>query len=290
VHRHPPANSGRTQPMEAGKLTSSQFEKFRDFIYRQSGIRMEPTKITLVTNRLRSRLKANNLSDFDEYYRLVSSPKGGDELACFLDAVTTNETSFFRTPQHFEWFQREFLRELGSRVREGSHPRQIRVWSAACSTGEEPYSLAICLNENRLFWRGWGATILGTDISEAALRKARQAIYNQRSLEGMEARRLTRHFQPVSDGTAFELRSPIRELVEFRQHNLLTPLRLPPFDCIFLRNVMIYFDRASRQIAINHLVHSLERGGYLVVGPSEGVFDMLDPLIKKSTFLYQKPI
>lgn len=276
--------------MEAGKLTTRQFEKFRDFIYGQSGIRMEMTKITLVTNRLRSRLKAHNLNDFDEYYRLLTSPRGSEELACFLDAVTTNETSFFRTPLHFEWFQGEFLRELASQVRKGLHPREIRVWSAACSTGEEPYSLAICLHENRLFWRDWSATILGTDISEAALLHARRAIYKVRSLEGMESRRLTRHFQPLAEGEMFEIRPPIRELVEFRRHNLLTPLALPPFDCIFLRNVMIYFDRDSRRAAIEHLIHSLAKGGYLVVGPSEGIFDMLDPLLKKSTFLYQKPM
>jgi chemotaxis protein methyltransferase CheR len=274
--------------MQAGQLTTRQFELFRDLIYRKTGIRMEASKITLVTNRIRRRLKAHHLTDFDDYYRLVTSPGAGEEFQSFLDAITTNETSFFRTPQHFDWFQGEFLRELVGRVRKGEHAPEIRVWSAACSTGEEPYSLAICLQEHRFHWRGCSATVVGTDISDSALRQARQGRFTTRSLAGMDARRLKRHFLPSADGESFAIRPAIQELVAFHRHNLLTPLRLPPFDCIFLRNVMIYFDRESKQIAVGHLIRSLARGGYLVTGPSEGVFDMLEPLVKRSTFLYQK--
>lgn len=275
--------------MQDGKLTTRQFEKFRDLIYRQSGIRMDLSKITLVSNRLRRRLKANQLVDFDAYYRLVASPAGSSEMESFLDAVTTNETSFFRTPQHFEWFQNEFLRDIVLRVRKGEHREPIRIWSAACSTGEEPYSLAICLHEHRFRWANCTANILGTDISIEALQIAREAIYKARSLEGVNANQLKRHFQTLPDGESFQLRAPIRELVEFRRHNLLTSLRHPPFDCIFLRNVMIYFDHGSRQRAIDHLLHSLAPRGYLVVGPSEGVFDMLAPLVKVTACVYQKP-
>ena len=275
--------------MQGGKLTTRQFEQFREVIYRQSGIRMDPSKITLVTNRIRRRLKANDLTDFDAYYRLVTSAGGKSEMESFLDAVTTNETSFFRTQQHSDWFQNQFIREIVALGRKGKHSDKIRSWSAACSTGEEPYSLAICLHEQRFLWLGWTVTILGTDISEGALRLAGDAVYKARSLEGMDPRRLKRHFEPLPDGELFRIRPPIRELVAFQRHNLLTPLRLAPFDCIFLRNVMIYFDRDSRKRAIGHLLKSLLPGGYLVVGPSEGIFDMLDPLVKKTTFLYQKP-
>jgi len=274
--------------MPSSQLTTRQFALFQDLIYRKSGIRMDPSKITLVTNRIRRRLQAKHLTDFDDYYRLVTSPGADEEAQLFLDAITTNETSFFRTPEHFAWFQGTFLREMVARFRAGQHPREIRVWSAACSTGEEPYSLAICLFEHRFHWHGCCPSVLGTDISHRALQAASQGVFTKRSVEGMDARRLKRHFSPSADGGTFEIRPTIRELVAFQRHNLLSPLGQPPFDCVFLRNVMIYFDQASKKVAIDHLIRSLAVGGYLVVGPSEGVFEMLQPLVKKATFLYQK--
>jgi chemotaxis protein methyltransferase CheR len=275
--------------MTAEKLTPRQFELFRDFIYRHSGIRVEIAKVTLVSNRIRRRLRAHGLADFDAYYRLLSSPSGVSELEGFLDAVTTNETHFFRTAHHFDWFKDEFVADLLAREKAGRHAKSIRVWSAACASGEEPYSLAICLLENSLRLRGWKLSVLGSDISEAALRDARQAVFKQRSLEEVSPARLKRHFEAARDGQSWTLRKDARALVEFQRHNLTEPLRQPPFDCVFIRNVLIYFDRESKQRVIENLVRSLERGGYLVVGPSEGIYDMLGALTKRSTFLYQKP-
>lgn len=284
-----PAAFAPIELMTADKLTPRQFELFRDFIYRQSGIRVEIGKITLVSNRIRRRLRALGLGDFDAYYQLLSSASGIGELESFLDAVTTNETHFFRTAHHFEWFKDDFLGDLLARAKAGQHSQQVRVWSAACSSGEEPYSLAICLLENSLRLRGWRLSILGTDISEAALRQARLATFKQRSLDEVSDARLKRHFEASKDGQTWKLRKEARELVEFQRHNLCEPLRLAPFDCVFIRNVLIYFDRESKQQAIANLIRSLDRGGYLVVGPSEGIYDMLGGLTKRSTFLYQKP-
>ncbi|MFM9962426.1 MAG: CheR family methyltransferase [Planctomycetaceae bacterium] len=274
--------------MEPDKLSAKQFDLFKDFIYRHSGIRMEAAKITLASNRIRRRLKANQLKDFDDYYKFLNSPAGAGEMENFLDAITTNETHFFRTPQHFEWFKGEFVNELVLREQKGERGKQVRVWSAACSSGEEPYSLAICLWENSLRLRDWKQTILGTDISEGTLKDARQAVYKPRSLEEVSEQRLKRHFEADADTNTFALKPNMKAMVDFQQHNLMQPLRLPPFDCIFLRNVLIYFDRESKKVVINNLVNSLTRGGYLVVGPSEGIYDMLDPLEKRQTFLYQK--
>lgn len=275
--------------MSADKLTPRQFELFREFIYRHSGIRVEIAKVTLVSNRIRRRLRAHGLADFDAYYRFLSSPGGVAELEGFLDAVTTNETHFFRTGHHFDWFKDDFVADLLAREKAGQHPKQIRVWSAACSSGEEPYSLAICLLENSLRLRGWKLSIVGTDISEAALKQARQAVYKQRSLEEVSPARLKRHFDPDKDGQSWTLRKDARALVTFQRHNLIEPLKQPPFDCVFIRNVLIYFDRESKVKAIENLVRALDRGGYLVVGPSEGIYDMLGALVKRSTFVYQKP-
>lgn len=270
------------------RLTPAQFDRFRDFIYRQSGIRMEPSKVTLVSNRIRRRLRAGGFADFDAYYRHLTSTKDAGELEQFLDAITTNETHFFRTPAHFDWFRGEFLTELINRQRSGERDAALRVWSAACSTGEEAYSLAICIAENSLRLRGWKTTVLGTDISEAVLKDARQAVYRERSLEEVSPVQRQRYFDPVRESETWQVRKSVRELVEFRRHNLMDPLRLPPFDCIFLRNVLIYFDRESKQVVIRNLIQSLAQGGALVVGPSEGVYDMLHPLVKQGTSVYRK--
>jgi chemotaxis protein methyltransferase CheR len=271
------------------KLSSQQFGRFRDFIYRQSGIRVDVAKITLVSNRIRRRLRAGSFADFDAYYAHLTSPQGACELEQFLDAITTNETHFFRTPGHFDWFKGDFLTEMIQRQRESARPPALRVWSAACSTGEEPYSLAICAAENSLRLKNWKISILATDISEAVLKDARQGIYRERSLEEVSPTQLKRYFEAQPDGKSWQVKQAVRELVEFRRHNLMQPVRLPPFDCIFIRNVLIYFDRESKLAVIKNLIGALVRGGYLVVGPSEGIYDMLDPLVKRATCLYQKP-
>jgi chemotaxis protein methyltransferase CheR len=274
---------------ESEKLSQPQFDRFRDFIYRQSGIRVDASKVTLVSNRIRRRLKAGNHAGFDEYYQHLTSPKGAEEIEQFLDAITTNETHFFRTPSHFEWFKTDFVTDAILRQRKDNLPKRLRVWSAACSTGEEPYSLSICLAENALRLSGWQTSITGTDISEAVLKEARTAVYRTRSLEQVSPVQLRRYFETKDEGQGWLVRSNVREIVEFRRHNLMEPLRLLPFDCIFIRNVLIYFDRESKKVVIRNLIQSLARGGYLVVGPSEGIYDMLDPLVKRDTYLYQKP-
>jgi chemotaxis protein methyltransferase CheR len=283
-----PSSRTHATLMEPDKLTPRQFDLFRDFIYRKSGIRIEATKITLLTNRIRRRVKARQLPDFESYYKLLISPAGAAELEQFLDEVTTNETSFFRTLHHFEWFKGPFLDEFLARPNNAAN-RRLKVWSAACSTGEEPYTLAICLAESAIKLRDCKTSILGTDLSEAVLKQARAGVYRPRSLQELSDARLKRYFDPQPDGESFAIRSPLKAMVEFRHHNLIAPPTGGPFDCIFIRNVLIYFDRASKQVVINHLVNALNPGGYLVVGPSEGIYDMLGMLTKHSHFAYQKP-
>ena len=152
--------------LEPENLTPKQFDAFRAFIYRQSGIRIEASKVTLMSNRIRRRVRAGNFADFAAYYQFLTSLKGAAELEQFLDAITTNPTHFFRTPSHFDWFRGEFVAEMIARKQQN-----LRVWSAACSSGEEVYSLAIGVAEKLLKLRKWQITILGTDISEAVLHR-----------------------------------------------------------------------------------------------------------------------
>jgi len=272
---------------ELKKLSSDEFARFQDFIYRQTGIRMQEGKITLLSNRIRRRLRELGLESFDDYYRLLVKGDLQGELELFIDAITTNETHFFRTGGHFDWFQGPFLDDLVARAAAGRHDRSLRVWSAACSSGEEAYSLAICMTEAGPRLAGWRLSVLGTDISEAMVAQARRATYRERTLELVSPERRRQHFN-TADGQEWAVKPTVARLCEFRRHNLLEPMRGQAFDCIFIRNVLIYFDRGSKELAVKHLVASLAPGGYLVVGPADGIYDMLGELHRESTFLYRK--
>jgi chemotaxis protein methyltransferase CheR len=278
----------RSTVLELQKLTPEQFGRFEQFIYRQTGIRMREGKLTLLSNRIRRRLKDLGLDSFEEYYRLLVAKRLSGELELFIDAITTNETHFFRTGGHFDWFGGPFLDDLVARAASGRHDRSVRVWSAACSSGEEAYSLAICLLEARQRLAGWRLSVFGTDISEAMVAQARRGGYRQRSLEQVSAARLETHFS-ATGADEWTVKPAVASLCEFRRHNLLDPLPGPGFDCIFIRNVFIYFDRGSKEVAVRNLVAALAPGGFLVVGPSDGIYDLLGDLRRESTFLYRKP-
>lgn len=273
---------------ELEPLTAHEFELFRKLIYDRCGIKIDIAKISLITNRLRRRLRDTNCEDFKSYYKLITSKLGSAELVEFVDALTTNETSFFRTASHFEWFKNDFLTEIAREKSLGKREANLRIWSAACSSGEEAYSLAMCISEASLVFRDWSIQILGSDISESSLKKAREGVYTERTMAELDQHRVRRYFTEVTE-KEFKIKPAISQLVQFKTHNLMNHLSEKPFDCIWLRNVLIYFDRSSKEKVIDNLVRSLNAGGYLVLGPSEGVYDMLGMLTRRSTFLYQKP-
>jgi chemotaxis protein methyltransferase CheR len=242
----------------------------------------------LLSNRIRRRLRATGKADFESYSRLLQSPRGRDELNDFLSAVTTNETSFFRTEKHFDWLKTRFVEDLLARVRHDRRSRQIRIWSAACSTGEELYSIAICLAEQRPKLLDWTIELHGTDISTSALDGARGGVYSADAVSDVRESLRSKYFQHDAGSNTWSVRPVLRDMVTLTHHNLMRPFREGAFDAIFVRNVLIYFSRESKQVVIDHLVRSLAPDGYLVVGPSEGIYDMLGMLQKRETFLYQK--
>lgn len=274
--------------MDLERLNQHQFERFRDFIYQESGIWVSEKKVALLSNRIRSRLKAGEFENFDLYYRHLTSKAGRAELEGFLDAITTNETFFFRTEKHFDWLSTQFLTEMNTLHRDGGHPRSLRIWSAGCAGGAEPYSIAICLLENRHLLADWSLEILGTDISEEALRGARAGVFKPRETEAVSKTQQRRFFQKKPGDDGLEVGPAVKELVQFKRHNLMQPLPEPAFDCIFIRNVLIYFDGESKRVVVDNLINALAVGGFMVVGPSEGIYDMLEPLKKLSPFLYRK--
>ena len=174
-------------------------------------------------------------------------------------------------------------------MRTGTRPASMRIWSAGCATGAEPYSIAICLAENLYRLKDWSLEIVGTDISQETLADARRAKFKPRAIEAVPERQRKRFFKHDEPSDLWQLKNGPREMVEFQRHNLMTPMTGPPFDCIFIRNVLIYFDRESKEVVLGHLLRALTPGGFLVVGPSEGVYGMLDPLEKITPFLYRKP-
>lgn len=285
--------------MEPSQLAPAEFDEFRRLIYRLSGIHVPENRITLLSNRIRRRLRALQLPGYAQYLALLKTSAGSEELGFFLDAVTTNETSFFRTEKQFHWLQTEFLEDLCSRIQRGSHPRRIRIWSAACSTGQEPLTIGICLLEHSELLRGIDIEIDASDLSEQVLAQARSGHYERRLLTGIPPELQLKYFLPVSRTNTqnsdadpakdlWQVRPSLQSLIRYQRHNLITKPPGSGYDCIFLRNVMIYFDQESKTVVAGHLQRALADGGYLVIGPSEGLHEQLLQLQRRSAFIYQK--
>jgi chemotaxis protein methyltransferase CheR len=271
------------------ELTEEEFERFRGLIYRTAGIRIPVTKRVMVTNRLRRRLRATGIESFSDYFVHLTSVAGTREMPLFLDAITTNETYFYRDPHHFQWLSESLVPEVVREARLGRRERSLRIWSAASSTGEELYSIALKLRAQKAALSGWRITLLGTDISGSVLESARAGSYDARALRLVPPDERAAHFDHDAASGRWTLRPEVRAMATWRLHNLLHPLKDGPFDAIFLKNVMIYFDPESKKTAVRHLLNALATGGYLVVGPTEGVYDLLGSLTRHKTWLYQKP-
>jgi chemotaxis protein methyltransferase CheR len=276
--------------MLAADLTEDEFARFCTLIYRVAGIRIPSTKKVMMANRLRRRLRVTGIDGFAAYYAHLVSPAGAAEFPLFLNEITTNETYFYRDIHHFDWLSESFFPEIAEAGRLRKRPKRLRIWSAASSTGEELYSIALRLLPIRHLFAGWDLTLLGTDLSGSALDAARAGCYDERAVRLVpEAERL-RYFDHDPETQRWTVKDELRSLATWKSHNLLRPLAEPPFDCIFIKNVLIYFDAGSKQAVTKNLIDAMGGGGYLVVGPTEGIYAMLDPLEKRKSWLYQRPL
>ena len=271
------------------ELTPEEFARFLAVIYRVAGIKIPTTKRVMVGNRLRRRLRATGIDKFADYYAHLTCPAGAAEVPKFIDEMTTNETYFFRDKQHFDWLDATFFPEIARAGLARKRPKTLRVWSAAASTGEELYSIALKLAPKRPTFSGWKIDLVGTDISGAALTAARAGAYDERAVRLVGPDDRKRYFDHDPKADRWVVKGEVRADVSWRLHNLMTPLKQAPFDCVFIKNVLIYFDVRSKKTVVRHLVDALARGGYLVVGPTEGIYNMLEPLEKLSTWLYRRP-
>jgi chemotaxis protein methyltransferase CheR len=243
-------------------LQDKEFMQFRNLIYRIAGINMSPAKKPLVTSRLAKRLRHHGLSSYSDYFRMITAGDGKPELQIAVDLLTTNETHFFREPKHFDFLRQRILPE-----RKPGMP--LRIWSAACSSGEEPYSVAMLLDDvlGNAPWE-----IVASDLSTRVLDKARTGLYPLERMLEIPKPYLSNYCLKGTgsqEGTLL-IERRLRERVQFIHHNLTeTPPKLGEFDVIFLRNVMIYFDQDTKRQVVSSLMSLLRPGGYFLVGHSE---------------------
>lgn len=251
--------------MLSAELNEEQFHKISELVYRHCGINLKNGKESLIKARLLKRFRAIGMDSVDSYLKMIDSKAGEKELEKMIDVMTTNKTSFFREIEHFRFLEEAVLPRLND--------NRVRFWSAACSSGEEPYTLAMVLRENFAHINRKDVLILATDISKRMLEKGQKALYPEETVKDIPALYLQKYFVKQQDKPgAYLVSENVRSLVRMACLNLMDPWPMKgPFNVIFCRNVMIYFDRATQQRLINRFWELLEPGGYLFVGHSEGL-------------------
>ncbi len=267
-------------------LKDLTFKELRDYIYDKSGIYIPDTKRYFIENRLLKRIQDKKLEGFDEYLCFLKNNPCREEMAKLFDAITTNETYFFREQHQLDVFMNTVV-PMVSKLKRSKH---IRVWSAACSTGEEPYTISMMLAEAGIMSP---QELIGSDISDGVLASAKRAVYSSYSIRNVPESYLRKYF--ICNGqVSYEVKNEIKGSVNFANINLVKDgevKRIRSMDVIFCRNVLIYFDDKSKQKAISNIYDSLVPGGYLFVGSSESLHNItraFKPVIINKVVIYQK--
>lgn len=252
-------------------FSEEDFQALRQLVKANTGINLTEQKRELVYGRLARRLRALNLRTFREYRELVGRD-GGRELVNLVNAITTNLTAFFREPHHFEYLRSHLLAPL---LASPPANRRIRIWSAGCSTGEEPYSIAMTVLETFPDLARWDIRILATDLDSDVLERGRRGVYATERVRAIDPARRERFFTPVQDGkhTAAAIRPEVARLVSFKKLNLMHPFPMKgPFEAIFCRNTVIYFDKDTQRELFARLTYLQRPGDLLFLGHSETLF------------------
>ena len=258
------------------KISDAEFAQLRDFIYAQSGIYVADNRKYLVENRLAARIKELNLKSFAEYHAYLQYDAGRrQELNRLFEVITTNETSFYRNPPQLKVFQDMVLKDVLDKLR-AARQKRLRIWSAGCSTGEEPYTIAIILHEVlRTELPAWDIRITANDLSEAVLAQAKEGVYTDYSLRTTPKEIVPRYFTP--DGPNFRIKPEVKRLVSFGQINLSDRMMLKRVErshIVFCRNVIIYFDDEMKKNVITAFYDNLLPGGQLLIGHSESLHNI----------------
>jgi chemotaxis protein methyltransferase CheR len=266
---------------------NEDFEALRKLVKELTGINLSDQKRELVYGRLARRLRALHLRSFAEYRDLLAGD-GGREIGEFCNAITTNLTSFFRESHHFDYLREQVLLP---RINDRAASRRVRIWSAGCSTGEEPYSLAMTILETVPDLRTWDIKILATDLDSDVLSRAQRGIYAADRVRNMGAQRLTRFFveRRGRDGPCYEVAPDLMSLITFKQLNLMHPLPMKgPLDVIFCRNVVIYFDKDTQRELFARVAHLQRPGNLLFLGHSESLFKVSESYSPIGKTIYRR--
>lgn len=269
-------------------ITQEEFEKIQKFVKSRVGISLSDQKATMVKGRLHKRLNELGMNSFSEYYRYLNSADGEEEMVGFISAISTNVTSFFRSPKHWE-----YLKDNIDAIFATKPNKKIRIWSAACSSGEEPYSIAMFLKDNLKNFDSYDIKILATDISHKVLSKAIAGVYRQKDVEGMSKMLIQKHFisHKSQHGMVYEINPELKSKVVFRTFNLINDdfsIFKFHFDIIFCRNVMIYFDSPTRKTLITRFGKLLDKGSMLIIGDSEAITENKTEFALIKSSIYKK--
>ncbi|VXC32105.1 CheR family methyltransferase [Sphingomonas sp. 8AM] len=278
-------------PTSAPTIPPEDYARFCDFFYRKTGILFGANKSYFVERRLQERMASTRSESFRDYFTMVRFQASGEEMQSLVNAMTVNETYFYREDYQFDALVQHLLPEI-ARTRRPSDP--IRLWSMPCSTGEEPYSIAMQILENWSQADEYSVEILASDIDSRVIAEARQGLYSARALHRLSPALRNRYFTAI--GENFRICAELRGSIDFSVVNVTEPLAMRRFrhlDVIFCRNMLIYFDDTSRRQAVEALYESLRPGGYICLGHSESmsrISSMFRPRKFGATILYQRPV
>jgi chemotaxis protein methyltransferase CheR len=268
-------------------LSEHELSEIRMLIEERTGIRFDESRERFFSTRVRDHLKAKRLERGTDLLR--SMRKSNVEYEALLERLLTQETSFFRYPGVYEAFEKRVLPELHTK-KFWKNPRTLRIWSAGCSTGEEPYSIGITIADSLTFADSWNVEILATDVGRQALKHAERGIYKGRSIASVNEKQLAAHFTAVNSG--YEVKPRLRRMVSFAQMNLASAVYVGRMDMIFCMNVLIYFSEERRHALVQRFYDTLEPGGYLFLGHSESISKMpvkFQAIVLNDCILYRKP-
>jgi chemotaxis protein methyltransferase CheR len=268
-------------------LSEHELSEIRMLIEERTGICFDESRERFFSTRVREHLRAKEMQSGTALLRAIR--KSNIDYEALLERLLTQETSFFRYPSVYEAFEKRVLPELHTK-KFWKNPRTLRIWSAGCSTGEEPYSIAITIADSLSFADAWNVEILATDVGRNALKHAERGVYSGRSIASVSEKQLAAHFAPVKGGQAIKPR--LKKMVSFAQMNLASAVYVGRMDMIFCMNVLIYFSEERRRALVQRFYDTLEPGGYLLLGHSESISKMavkFQAIVLNDCILYRKP-
>jgi chemotaxis protein methyltransferase CheR len=272
------------------QVSDALLNRYADLIYARTGIRISPQKKMLLSNRLRRRLRSTGIKTFEAYHEhLKKLPARDPEWDAFIQEITTHETYLFRDETQWNWFRNEYLPGLAASHASSRERPSLRIWSAACSTGDEAYTAACCVAAGLDLSR-WQVHILATDIGLGALEQAKAGVFGARAMRLVPADHRRRFFTKARGVDAWNAVPVLTDMLTFRQHNLMEPLHERPFDLVLLKNVLIYFNEQSKTAVLHNARAAIRSGGMLVVGMAEGVADYLRDFQRLKSWLFRKPV